>query len=200
MSAKVQWVADDVWARLDPRAGAVSRTVARRYKVTAVVAALVMAAFVSTWKSGLIWAQVGKTSASGGQNADPAARTITTDVEIRNDGWRAVGVESVGSDGPGLKVLSLGHPLWPAGDWRIPPFYLKPGETATVSITYQITDCAAVPKGWFPITVRLRRFWGTQTVDLTMDRAFRATRAGQVAPIGPEWQRELADRACGGAG
>ena len=200
MSAKVQWLADDVWARLDPRAGAVSRTVARRYKVSAVLIALLIAAFLSIWKSGFIWAQVGRTWAVGGQKADPVARTITTDVEIRNDGWRAVGVESVGSDGPGLKVLSLGHALSNAEDWRVPPFYLKPGETATLSITYKITDCAAVPTGRFPITVRLRRFWGTQTVDLTMDRAFRSTGPGQASAIGPEWQRDLADRACGGAG
>jgi hypothetical protein len=199
MSTKTRWVSDDVWAQLDPRAGAVERAAARRYVRLGVLAALVLAAAGTVWTSGLAWAHVERPWAEGfAQKADPVARTITTDFVIKNDGWRAIGIEDIGADGPGLRVLRTGHPLVNADDWRTVPFWLKPGETATLSITYQITDCAAVTSGEFAIPVRVHRFWGTQTVDITLPRAYREVSPHIASPVGPEWQRDLADQACGG--
>ena len=191
MQTKRQWVSDEVWEALDPKAGAIRRIDTKRLAAGVAIVAVA----VALWLSGVIHSRLDWSSRGGYRAAaNPNTRVITTDVAIEHEGWIDVRIVGVGQDGPGLKLIgTTSVPHIGTDNGRTPPFTLHPGQAATMSLTYQVTDCAAVPSGAFDVAVRVERAWGTQTVSVAIPRGFAlGARAAEE-----EWQRALADAACG---
>ena len=169
--------------------------------VAVTVAALGASALL--WFSGSVRARVSWPSDRGnyGDTWNQASKQFATDILIRNDGWSSIRIVGVGQDEPGVRLIAASgiSETHPEGA-RILPFTLNPGESAAVTIAYQITDCTAVPVGKLPIQVRVDRWWGTQSVSVTHPEYYEV--GDKVSTIGPgsgsvEWQRAMADRACG---
>jgi len=199
-----QWVSDEVWAELDPTAGPLSRTQRRRALAAASAAVIVLIAGFAIDRSGVVRAHIVYDSDSGDIGATtPNPQFFTRQVAVQNTGWTTVRVTGVGQDGPGLHLVRPGGPEGFPKDLELVgstpvPFDLHPGQIATVEVAYQITDCAAVPLGSFPVTLRVGRPWGTQTVDISLPPTPAPGIAdGLVAAtemIG--WQKAMADAAC----
>lgn len=188
------WVSDEVWAELDHDAGRLPRRRERQLAVAPVILLLVLSAGVVVWRSGAVvprvaWANLGYSASS-----DLERRIVTHSVAIANRGWPSVHITGVGRSGPGLELVEVRGSL---------PTTLSRGESTEVILVYRVTDCAAVPRGPWPVPVRVRRAWGTQTVYVSVptesspDAPDSYTFIGRD-PYGVEWQRLLADRACGG--
>lgn len=195
MSVKTQWVSDEVWAALDPKAGAIKR-VDLRWPAAAVA---LLATVTATWLSGFFYPRVAWSDATGsGASANTQTRTISTDVVIKNNGWTDARVVGIGQNGPGLELVGQGGPPHIVTDTgRTVPFTLHPGQIATVSVTYKITDCAAVPSGAFTVAARITRPWGTQTVGIAIPTVPVPSAPNGTGDTDREWQRALADQACG---
>lgn len=197
MATKVQWVSDEVWETLDPKAGAIRGAELKRLAVGAVLLVVASAAAATLWVSGLAYPRLTWSYAVGYGGA-AGYRTFSTDVDIVNDGWTDVRITGVGQDGPGLRLIGVSdrpHISTDAG--RKPPFTLHPGQTAAVSLTYQVTDCAAATSaGSFNVAVRVERPWGTQTVGIAVPETPASSADGLPAGTEVRWQRELAGQAC----
>ena len=199
---QTQWVSDEVWSQLDPRAGSLNRNQRRKAVAAAsVVVALLMAGFAVD-RSGFVRAQVEYAGSDSG-GASPTTKFLTRQVAVKNTGWTTVRVTGVGENGPGLRLVKPGGREGLPKDLELPgatppPFDLHPGQTVTVEVAYQITDCAAVPSDSFPIALRVDRPWGTQTVDISLPMASAARNTDGVGPdtdmIG--WQKAVADDVC----
>src|SRR2546423_3242513 len=160
MATKVRWVSDEVWAALDPKAGAIRGAELKRLAVGAVLLVVVLVGAALLWVSGLVHSRLAWSYAEG-YGAQTRDRIFATDVGILNNGWTDVRITGVGQDGPGLKLIDVSdRPNISTDAGRKPPFTLHPGQTAVVSLSYQVTDCAAVPSGAFDVPVRVERPWG----------------------------------------
>ena len=176
-----------------------------RRRLAGGIAALVLASSTALlWLSGSVHARITWAQPGGwGDTWRHDRKVFTTDVLIKNEGWTALRIVGVGQDEPGLRLiasdgLSFTHPVGK----RSVPFTLQPGETAAVTIAYQVTDCAAVAVGKLAIPVRIERMWGTETASVTHPTYQEAN--GQLilnyqGADAVEWQRALADTACGSA-
>lgn len=192
-----EWVSDDVWNRLDPRAGALSRAQSRRLTWSAAAGAVVIIAAIFLNLSGLIHARiVMPEDRSDGGAAYTDTKTIARQVVVHNEGWTTVRVTGIGKDGPGLRLLGPDDPGGPNKNSEIPgarpPFDLHAGQTVTMAVIYKITDCAAVSDGPFPVPVRVDSLWGTQTVSIALPSVYSGP---AYTPV--EWQRAMANDACG---
>lgn len=200
-----QWVSDEVWSQLDPTAGTLSRGQRRRAVMVAAAVVTVLTAGFAVDRSGVVRAHVDYSADSGNSGeASPTSKFFDRQVPVRNTGWTTVRVTGVGKDGPGLRLVRPGDTAGFPKNWApLPgatavPFDLHPGQTAIVHVTYQVTDCTAVPSGSFPLTLRVDRPWGTQTIDVSLPlEPASGTADGLVSDtdmIG--WQKEMADLAC----
>jgi hypothetical protein len=190
----VTLLSDEVWGQLDPDAGRLPRrTVLRlRWSLAGAVALAVLAGLV--WQSGLTVPRLSWTpNGAYGFSASTVDRTIEFEVRIANRGWSTVEVLGLGRSGPGFELRSVRAQL---------PTTLRPGEDMDAVLSYQVTDCAAVPAGVWPVPVTVRRTWGTATGHVQPP-----TQVSQNAPTGQreyqgrdpfavEWQRAVADMVC----
>jgi hypothetical protein len=165
-------VRDEVWARLDPHAGRLSRRSTVRLWLGGSVLAVLAAVGVLVAHSGVIVAQLywvpEAGSASGGGPDLPPYLEFT----VANLGRVPVTVVGAGRSGPGLELIDAAGPF---------PVTLAPGDTMLVRLTYRITDCDGVPRGWWPVPLRVDRWWGEQTTEVT---------------AGYDWPHMLAGMAC----
>ncbi|NUR60494.1 MAG: hypothetical protein HOV87_17805 [Catenulispora sp.] len=195
-----QLVRDEVWAQLDPRAGALGGKQRKRAAIAVSAVAVVLGVSLVVNYSGVVLAQLARsddTGTAGAALTNP--KIIMQEVAVQNTGWSTVRVVRVGQDGPGLRLLSPSDPeLRSAGvHGTEPPFDLRPGQTKKVAVAYRVTDCAAVTTGPFPIQVRVERFWGTQTIGISLPQVYDGPNAMAVDPPMTEWQKGMADRSCG---
>jgi hypothetical protein len=217
-------VKDDVWRRLDPTGGQLPTRSRRRIVVTVIVLALLTGAATAVESSGVIVPHI---SADGGwdgawvhgDEADPLVDRrhdqVTTHVsqtlQITNDSGYPLSIIGVDRDQPGMRVerVALGDVHFDAGrhTWRtggatlVDGYQLAPHEDVQVTLFYDITDCAAITAEVQTIPVRVRRWFGTQTVPIS-PLPLRPYRTGgwMVStaddPEAVQWQRFLADHVC----
>lgn len=183
---------DDTWRQLDPSTGRLARP---DFRWVALGAAANIAA-LAVVLSGLVMPRLMPTGAAGygyGDERDPWR--IHYQFAVRNDGWFSVEIADVGRDGPGLALVGARG----AGQ------RIDAGATADVGVTYEVTDCAAVPSEPWPVLVRVVRPWGTQTLWMELPRqspmdfdlpARNSQGDASFWVDEVEWQRNLADAVC----
>jgi len=192
---------DEVWTQLDPHAGRLSRRVATRLWTGGAVAVIVLLAGVLAWWAGLVVPRLAWPGGDGGYAySAPPGGPVAHEVTIVNAGRIPVHVVGIGRDGPGLKLQAVST----AFDTVVParfPLAIEPGQTLTVTLVYQITDCSAVGRQPWPVPVRVERPWGEQTayvslpVKTSRDAPTERFWTGED-PFAVQWQRHLTDLAC----
>lgn len=183
-------LSDVVWRQLDPHAGRLSPRTARRVQWAIAVALVAVVVGELCWYAGLIAPRLSWTDTLGSEYGwDPVHHSVS----VHNDGLLPVRVLDVGRSGRGFTLQGV------TGDL---PATVDPGGDLKVVLTYQVTDCAAVPAGAWPVPIRVERPWGVQTVYIGLP-----TKQDDEAPDGlvteevrqrhaVEWQQWLADVAC----
>ncbi|MDQ1724785.1 MAG: hypothetical protein QOG52_1813 [Frankiaceae bacterium] len=193
MPIDTELLPDHVWQQLDPLAGRLTPVARRQARRWAIAALALLIAGVVAWQSGVLVPHVVRGNAGGnGWSANSQARQVTTTVEIRNDGWQSLRVTGVGRSGPGMTLRSVNMAF---------PVEVQPSTSVQVTLSYDITDCAAVPRGRWPVPVRVQRPWGTFTSWVDLERGIppvTPTPHGlfNSGPYEQEWQALLAITAC----
>lgn len=182
---------DDVWMRLDPHAGRLTRRGAVRMWALVLACCLLGVAALAVFRSGLVTPRLERDDFAG-WSSSVERRFVTVQLPIVNRGWRTETVLGVGRDGPGL---ALEPPL--AGHF---PVAIPPGTGVAITLRYQVTSCAAVPQGDWPVPVRVSRPWGVQTryllgPGIAVDEPSTVEYSGRN-PYEQPWQRVLAKQAC----
>jgi hypothetical protein len=158
-----QLVTDDVWRQLDPHAGRLSRRGAVRLWAAVICGLALIPLAAVLYGSGAVEPRI-MADISGSfsvrapntiSTATPA--TVRTTVVLTNTGWSTVTVNGV-VPGSGGTTLTTPDPT---------PITIKPGQQVTVDLTYAITSCTQKDSG--PFSIRVRRWWGAQTVSPTVD-------------------------------
>lgn len=186
-------LSDETWQRLDPSAGRPTRRDLRWVLLGAAVFATAMVVVLS----GLVMPRLVPAGGAGyGYGGESGAWVMDYQFDIRNDGWFPVEIVDVGRNGPGLDLvgtLGVGNRI-------------GAGRSANVGVSYDVTDCAAVPAEAWPVPVRVARPWGSHTVwmelepqfpedfDLPLSDASTDELSSWEATV--EWQRNLADAIC----
>jgi hypothetical protein len=190
--ASTELLSDDVWRQLDPHAGRLPRRQTAMLWLTIAAVAAVVAAGVVVWRGGYLVARVDtRHEATGFSWGASTGGPITIQFPISNDGRTAITVTSIGRSGPGLTLDA------PAGL----PLTLAPHTGEVVYLRYEVTDCAAIPAGAWPVPVVVRLWWGSQTVYVQPGPIDEDQPDGEFAYSGPDpyghpWQRALADISC----
>jgi hypothetical protein len=154
--ARTVWVSDEVWARLDPKAGRLS---ARGRWALAGAAVLVTAAVAGLWlvqSAGLVRPRL--SLENGGWTAgtaNPSTRAVEETTTVDNDGWTAVRVESVTGVAAGPRVVGV----------EGVPVTIPAHGSATITVHYRVTRCAPPPTS-LGFGLRVARWWGTETIGL----------------------------------
>ena len=192
MTSATDLLPDDVWRALDPDAGRLSRRQRLHLWLAGVLALAVVAALTVVWQSGVVVPHIVRGASDDSWSADTATHRVTRTIEIRNDGWGTAHVLSVGRSGPGIALRSVDTAL---------PTDLPPSTGVVVTLTYDVTDCAAVPQGNWPIPVRVQRPWGAWTSWVGPEAGIPPTTktpGGLFRPTEYEvpWQRVLSLTAC----
>jgi hypothetical protein len=175
-------VPDEVWQRLDPRAGVLNRRTAVRMWVAFAVALVLFVAWALVPRivmPRLVWPGVSR----GWEETNSVLRI---QFEVANAGWYPVTVQAVGQSGPGLELLGVEpaeHEY--AGRTAGPPFpvTLRPGQSRTATLVYRITDCAAVPRGRWPVVADVQTSLISMSVDV-------------IDEAGEPWQERVTDWSC----
>ena len=152
---KQQWVSDDVWRQLDPRAGALAQRQLRRIVAASAAAAVILVAGFAIDRSGFVRARIAyddKAGLAGFTTVKPPL--FGQEIPVKNTGWTTIRVTGIGQDGPGLRLVRPGDT---AGMKQLSelrgtplPFDLHPGQTVILAIGYWVTDCDAVSVGAVP--------------------------------------------------
>jgi hypothetical protein len=167
-------IPDQVWQRLDPDAGRLSRRATVRLWVAIGAALVLYCGGYLVWSTGLVVPHL--VWPSNVMEFETRDRGITrVDVLIANYGLSAVTVLEVGRSGPGMELLGVDGAL---------PITLASSEGASFELTYRITDCDATPRGSWPVTAVVARPWGALTVDVEPSHEW------------PHWQEQLVESAC----
>jgi hypothetical protein len=192
-------VSDEVWNRLDPRAGALSRPLRRRLSAAITTAAVVLGAGLVVDYSGVVRPHLDRSGVGMSGVAMLNPKVIAQEFGVRNNGWTTVRVVGIGQSGPGLRLLAPTDPdLRGSGiSGKQPPFDLHPGQTVEIAVAYLVTDCAAVTADPFPVAVRVDRPWGTQTIHIPLSQSYDGPNGVASNPTMTEWQKDMADRSCG---
>ncbi|MEU3454781.1 hypothetical protein ABZ671_14420 [Micromonospora sp. NPDC006766] len=200
-------IVDEVWHRLNPDAGRMTRRAARRLAVSLLAVAALAGAGLVLWHIGIVVPRLNADGRTGGfgYEISPAERSFAYQVNIRNDGKVTLVVQAVGAEGPGLEltertILTGAPPVLPRGTL---PITLHPGQEIGVRLGYRVTDCAAVSTEDWPIPVRVKGPLGVRTVGV-MPETLRVPDeepdetmwSGDRDPYGRSWQDALARQAC----
>lgn len=181
-------ISDEVWQQLDRNAGRMSR----RGFVLFLVACLALAGVGS---GGLIaWRTVAQPlaadddfltySATGGEH-----KVFSFQVRVRNQGIVPLTIVRAGADAPGLRLVAPG----PASGQRV-----NAGQDFTLTLEYEVTDCAAVPTAALPLPLVVDQSWGRRTVHVQPQRmSDPALGDGYfVNPAQVEWQTAMTYYTC----
>ena len=163
---------DDVWARLDPHAGRLSRRSVLRLWAASAAAILLLIAAVGVYLTGFVTPRVHAVGSSFSMErpVDVSAATpvvITLHFTLDNRGSSTVAIKSLGGPLTGdLRQLTF------VSTWNLPRSL--PSDTGQeVTVTYRLTSCngfpsaAEFPVGRLPLTVD--RWWGTQHLMVPVD-------------------------------
>ncbi len=156
---------------------------------------------------GLITPRVGTTSWSWG-TAPGGPALVDVQMRLDNDAWADAQLLGGGESLPGMRLvatttapgdvavlpdaaemathLAQDDPIVPAGAVGI-----GPGESATLTVVWQVTDCASVPADPPPIPLRLRTPLG---LDRTLDGP------AELGADDVPWTLEVVRAVCGGTG
>lgn len=160
------WVSDEVWARLDPRAGRLTR----RGRLALALGALGVAALaVAVWlaaSSGLIRPRLSVAPGWSGTFSH-ADHSFSETVRIDNTGWTDAHLRSVTTSVQGLRVSAV----------RGLPRTLAAGSSATVTVHYAVSDCSLRWTGPSTFEVHVAQWWGSATVPLDTDDSALSTLA-----------------------
>ena len=186
-------LADETWLRLDPRAGELSAVERRRVRIACVALVILLTVFFGIWRSGVLWPRLA-TGGSGGFDVDRAASTFSVLLEVDNRGSEPLRVLAVGRSGPGLRLLGVDDV----------PTDLPSSTGVAVTLRYAVTDCAAVPRGAWPVPVVVERRWGDLTVHLDGptisgqggEDGSMVSSGSDAGELGVPWQRWLAAQVC----
>ncbi len=192
MTSASELLPDEIWQALDPDAGRLTRRDRLRLWAVGVLSLLTSGVVTAGWQSGFVVPHVVRGTADNGWSADIATHRVTQQIDIRNEGWATVRVVAIGRSGTGIALRAIDAEL---------PMDVPPATGVVVTLTYDVTDCAAVPRGSWPIPVHVHRPWGVRTSWLMPDSGIPpqdATRRGLVDPVASElpWQRLLSATAC----
>jgi hypothetical protein len=184
---------DDVWQQLDHDAGRMPRSLARRLLIAGLAVGVLVIAAVGGWRSGALMPNFSE-SHSGGSSWEisPPNRTFAITFWIRNNGLVDADIDSVGRSAPGLQLTR-----------GVTEKRVAAGQSVEIRLEYQITDCDAVAAGRWPIPIRVKRFFGTQTAYVRAPEMIGPSApdsysyTGDVNPYAVEWQWLLAQQACG---
>jgi hypothetical protein len=217
----VRYISNEVWDQLDPSAARLAPRARRRLMIALGALIVLVVAAVQITVSGAVvpritthpgwsgWFEDGTTSdllVNRRGRRGPPPTHVSQAFRIVNEGAYPLTIVSIDADRPGMRVervevrpeqyvakpaiLAAGH-----------PYPLPAGETLSVRIYYDITDCSAVTARPQPIPMVVERWFGQQRVPITL-APLRPYRKGgwAVSPGDPEavqWQRFLADHVCG---
>ncbi|WP_089209693.1 hypothetical protein [Streptosporangium subroseum] len=127
------------------------------------------------------------TSTESVEGPDASFRQFTVNLDMKSRSQESVTIVGIGRSGPGLELLSPGKQ-----DSQV----LQPGQSLGFSLKYKIIDCAAVPKGEWPIPV-LVEVSGVQTTVYAALRALGSDPEGKRAA--EPWQTALSTEVCSGS-
>jgi hypothetical protein len=127
------------------------------------------------------------TSTESVEGPDESFRQFTVNLDMKSRSQEPVTIVGIGRSGPGLELLSPEKQ-----DSQI----LQPRRSLGFSLKYKIIDCAAVPKGNWPIPVRVEAS-GVQTTVYASLRALGSDREGKQAA--EPWQTVLSAEVCRGS-
>lgn len=209
----------DVWSRLDLHAGQLPSQVKRRMALAAVGLIAAMVAAGCLIYSGAVVPRISAIQYGWDGSLriglrpwepTPGPKKIYTTAILVNESWFPVTIVDIGGDMPGLRLDHLTRygvgqrpdGVFAVGQWPLPdPLVIEPGREYPIQIHYEVIDCMAVPTAPQLIPVNLARPWGRQTVHVQLpplraaDGGWRITTHADPHRI--EWQRLLADDACG---
>jgi hypothetical protein len=185
---------DDVWAQLDPDAGRLPRRTRRRIRVAAIAAAAFLVIIGLGWQWGAVVPRVG--GSGHGAMSGPGVMAVT--VDVRNTGWTGMRVVGVGRSGPGLRLTRVDGTV---------PADLGDASSASYTLYYDVTNCAALPTGPWPVPVRIQRPWGVWTGWIGVEPMVPMGDSPNPPPPGmrsftgrdpyaKEWQVALANMTC----
>jgi hypothetical protein len=158
-----RYVSDEVWQRLDPAAGRLSRRAVLRGWIAVVTALALVLAGTVVWRAGLVVPRLLWSNAE--QHWVQTDDGFRMDVLLLNTGWWPVTVVGVGRSAPGLELLGVEGDCRPEGTGdRCVPLSLAPHTGVGMTLVYRISDCATAPMGDWPVTAAVRRPWGDVTV------------------------------------
>jgi hypothetical protein len=191
---RIRFVTDEMWARVDRRAGRLSMRTTAWCFVAVILAIPVGGAGTHLWRSGTFYPRL---VADPSQTAFAYATAHGAGVvsfPLVNLSTGALEILGAGRDGPGLTLIRAE----PAAPYRV-----AAGDRFAITLVYRVSHCGAVSAASWPVPVRVRTWRGEQTVYVTVPRAAEGRDAadpdtGDTPVPGPdvEWQRELADDAC----
>jgi hypothetical protein len=180
---------DEVWQTLDRDAGRMSRrTFGTLLASAAIVGVLAAAGFVG-WRSGLLWPNVVRPETHASWGIDVQTHTFDITFPVRNDGLVPVDITGVGRSGTGLTLTRS----------AINESHLGAGDTTEIALSYQVTDCAAVQSGSWPVPLHVSRGRTAyvQAPEMTLNAPGSYSYSGGRDPYAVEWQVKLAGIACG---
>jgi hypothetical protein len=181
---------DEVWAGLDRDAGRMTRrTFATLTAGAAIVGALAACGLIG-WRSGVLWPNIVRPQTHAGWSTDTDTRTFDITFPVRNDGLVPVDIASVGRSGAGLALTGS----------SITQTHLSAGDTAEVTLSYQVTDCDTVQTGSWPVPLQVSRGRTAyvQAPEMTRpDAPSSYSYSNGRDPYTIEWQVKLAAVACG---
>ncbi|MEW1838192.1 hypothetical protein AB0392_09560 [Nonomuraea angiospora] len=155
-------ISDEVWVRLDPRAGMVRRIAYGRW-LLAGLAVLVAGAI---WTSGAIVPRLSHSTGGGGATTtyqdEARRRHIEAEIvlEVVNEGWLPTTVTAVGVRSAGLTLRSVtldGSESFPRS--------IPPGTRMTLSLVLAVTDCRTALSEDVRLVVEAEQWWGRTTAE-----------------------------------
>jgi hypothetical protein len=168
-------VSDEVWHRLDPHAGRLSRASLRRLWRATGVALTVAALAVLGWQSGAAVPRLEISRDAGLEYGVGPGGSLYVVYTVKNVGLTTVTVTGAGRGGVGLELTDVVGPF---------PTTLEPGEQMTFRLVYRLTACVTGPGTAWRVPVRVTWWWAERTVEL------------EPPWPGNGWQRDLADVVC----
>jgi hypothetical protein len=169
-------VPDDAWAQLEPSAVRLSKlsrwglAVAMTSAATATI--LIALGVASGQLGGSLYTPTWDFS------IDTSAHTFAESISIRNEAWFDETITDVGFSSRDLRVTEV-DPT---------PLTIPHGQTRTLRVVVQVSDCVTAPRGDAYPVVHLDRFWGTQSVTIQVLSWTHGLQEGSY-PLwnGPAW-------------
>ncbi|WP_214320791.1 hypothetical protein [Nonomuraea sediminis] len=183
-------ISDDLWRQIDPKAGLLT---GRQLAVRLGAVALVVVLGAAVWWSGLVkprvTAEVDGFFTSGAMRRDDQFRPVglegLVDMRITNHGLVPFTITGVSAGIPGLRLVRVEQKF---------PVSLGSGDSVTLRMEFDVTDCPAVPLDPRPVRVTYTSW--------SRDGAFEAVETERMIRSGDPkrrlvaWQRSMADEAC----